>query len=75
MQVIALLLASGVGAGFGVTFELKGAFDDDVFSSETKKYLDRGNISTGILLAGTVFMAILLAFSSSRRSSNRGLFK
>ncbi|XP_057804900.1 CASP-like protein 4D1 [Salvia miltiorrhiza] len=71
-KVMALLLASGVGVGFGVTFEFKRAFE---FSSEAKKYLDRGNISTGILLAGTVFMALLLAFSSSRRSPNKGLFK
>ena len=73
-QVIALLLASGVGVGFGVTFELKRTFDD-AFSSEVKKYLDRGNISTGILLAGTVFMALLLAYSSTRRSATTGLFK
>ncbi|XP_047968903.1 CASP-like protein 4D1 [Salvia hispanica] len=73
-KVIALLLASGVGVGFGVTFELKRTFDD-AFSSEVKKYLDRGNISTGILLAGTVFMALLLAYSSTRRSATTGLFK
>ncbi|KAG6385999.1 hypothetical protein SASPL_154883 [Salvia splendens] len=73
-KVMALLLASGVGVGFGVTFELKRTFDD-AFSSEVKKYLDRGNISTGILLAGTVFMALLLAYSSTRRSATTGLFK
>ncbi|KAH6820721.1 hypothetical protein C2S53_003416 [Perilla frutescens var. hirtella] len=73
-KVMALLLASGVGVGFGVTFEFKRAFDS-VFSDEAKKYLNRANISTGILLAGTVFMALLLAFSSNRRSPKKGMFK
>ncbi|KAL8488522.1 hypothetical protein ACS0TY_024703 [Phlomoides rotata] len=78
-KVIALLLATGVGAGFGVTFELKRSFDDDDFDSKEKKYLDMANISTGLLLVGVFFMAVLLVFSSNRRRSSspkmKSLFK
>lgn len=73
MQVIALLLASGVGAGLGLTCELKRSFNA-VFSDEVKKYLNWGIISSLLLLAGVVFMALLLAFSSTRRSARKGLF-
>ncbi|KAI3455094.1 hypothetical protein Pfo_011757 [Paulownia fortunei] len=75
-KVMAFLLASGVGVGFGVTFELKRAFDE-VFSDKAKKFLDMGNISTGLLLVGFVFMAILTRFSSNRLSSSakKGFFK
>ncbi|KAI3455126.1 hypothetical protein Pfo_011789 [Paulownia fortunei] len=75
-KVMAFLLASGVGVGFGVTFELKRAFDE-VLSDKDKKFLDNGNISTGLLLVGFVFMALLTIVSSNRRSSSgkRGFFK
>lgn len=73
MQVIALLLASGVGVGLGLTCELKRSFDG-VFSDAVKKYINWGIISSSILLAGVVFMALLLAFSSSRRSARKGLY-
>ncbi|KAK6148003.1 hypothetical protein DH2020_018915 [Rehmannia glutinosa] len=68
-KVMAFLLASGVGVGFGVTFELKRAFDE-VFNDKAKKFLDMGNISTGLLLVGFVFMALLTILSSNRHSSS-----
>ncbi|KAG8379519.1 hypothetical protein BUALT_Bualt07G0097000 [Buddleja alternifolia] len=67
-KVMAFLLASGVGVGFGVTFELKRAFGD-LFDDKAKKFLNNGNISTGLLLVGFVFMALLSILSSNRRSS------
>ncbi|CAI9754045.1 unnamed protein product [Fraxinus pennsylvanica] len=68
-KVVAFLLATGVGVGFGVSFELKRG------SGDSKKFLNRGNISTGLLFVGFVYMAFLSIFSSIRFSSSKGFFK
>ncbi|KAL0355007.1 UNVERIFIED_CONTAM: CASP-like protein 4D1 [Sesamum radiatum] len=76
-KVMAFLLASGVGVGFGVSFELKRVLGD-VLSRKSKKFLDMGNISAGLLLVGFVSMALLCIISSNRRSSSspiKGFFK
>ncbi|KAK4436789.1 CASP-like protein 4D1 [Sesamum alatum] len=76
-KTMAFLLASGVGVGFGVSFEFKRLSGDDL-SSKSKKFLDMGNISTGLLLVGFVSMALLSIISSNRRSSSspiKGFFK
>lgn len=70
MQVMAFLLVSGVGVGFGVTFELKRAFDG-LFSDDDEKFLLMGNISTGLLLVGFIFMALLSIFTSFRHPKMR----
>ncbi|KAL3818501.1 hypothetical protein ACJIZ3_004406 [Penstemon smallii] len=72
-KMIAFLLASGVGFGFGVTFEFKKAFGD-FFSDKANQFLNKSLISTGLLLLGFVFMALLSIFSSippSTSSSNK----
>ncbi|KAL2555341.1 CASP-like protein 4D1 [Forsythia ovata] len=80
-KVIAFLLATGVGVGFGVSFEVKrliNQVDDgqDEVTSKANKFLNKGNISTGLLLAGFVCMAVLCIISSIRLSTaNRRLFK
>lgn len=63
-QVMGLLLASGVGAGFGLTFEAQ-AFGSDVI----KEFLYRAKVSTGMLLAGCVSMALLSILSSNRHTT------
>ncbi|KAK4395530.1 CASP-like protein 4D1 [Sesamum angolense] len=76
-KVMAFLLASGVGVGFGVSFELKRVLGD-VLGRKSKKFLDMGSISAGILLVGFVSMALLCIISSNRRSSSspiKGFFR
>ncbi|TMX04689.1 hypothetical protein EJD97_005771 [Solanum chilense] len=58
-KVIAFLLASGVGLGFGVSFEFK-----DIKRGET---IERGYITSGLLLAGFITMAILTILTSMNR--------
>ncbi|KAL6001054.1 hypothetical protein ACLOJK_006781 [Asimina triloba] len=89
-QIIALLLASGVGAGFAVTFEFKKLIRDFIASleslgvprleeSESKidKFLDRANIAVGLLLLASLLMAAQSIVSSLIRSapnSGKGFF-
>ena len=76
-------MASGVGVGFGVTFELKryldvvsvaavvlgaNAAEVDEERSKASDFLDRENIATGILLVGFVTMAITSILTSIMKS-------
>ncbi|KAH0687016.1 hypothetical protein KY284_017569 [Solanum tuberosum] len=60
-KVIAFLLASSVGLGFGVSFEFK-----DIKRGET---IERGYITSGLLLAGFITMAILTILTSMNRKA------
>ncbi|KAI6694258.1 hypothetical protein NL676_021968 [Syzygium grande] len=85
-KLISLILATGVGAGFAISFELKTfirdffdvlltfdiALDDD--KSKAIKFLNRGIISTGLLALGLVCMVIVSVLSSINRNSSRGGF-
>ncbi|XP_022886901.1 CASP-like protein 4D1 [Olea europaea var. sylvestris] len=80
-KIIAFLLATGVGVGFGVSCEIKraikqsGAVEDEE-TLKTNKFLDKGNISSGLLLGGFVCMAVLCILSSIRLSmTNRRFFR
>ncbi|CAL5445118.1 unnamed protein product [Camellia sinensis] len=81
-KIISFLLATGVGAGFAVTHELKRIiqpiFDDykglDEQESKTISFLNRGYIATGILFAGFICMAILSILSSINRNERKGFF-
>ncbi|KAG9151658.1 hypothetical protein Leryth_001968 [Lithospermum erythrorhizon] len=82
-KVVSMLLASGVGVGFGASFELKRTvdalfdlilflgipdFDVEGGRSKTKKFFDRGIFSTGMLLgAFTWMLALTLLFTSMAR--------
>nr|POF24440.1 hypothetical protein CFP56_10659 [Quercus suber] len=61
------LLASGVGAGFAVSSEFH--------RFEAVEFYDRGNIAAGVLLVGTVCMAVVSVLSSVDRTSSRGFFR
>ncbi|XP_068661239.1 CASP-like protein 4D1 [Aristolochia californica] len=76
-KVITLLLASGVGAGFGATVDFKKILDSVVdlledygqFStaesfSKLDKFLDVIHVSTGFLLIGCACMTVLSVISS-----------
>ncbi|XP_022867537.1 CASP-like protein 4D1 [Olea europaea var. sylvestris] len=65
-KVVAFLLATGVGVGFEMM---------RVSGGGSKKFYDRGNISTGLLFVGFIYMAFLSIFSSIRFSSKKGYFK
>ncbi|KAI7985960.1 CASP-like protein 4D1 [Camellia lanceoleosa] len=81
-KIISFLLATGVGAGFAVTHELKriiqsisddyGGLDEQ--ESKTISFLNRGYIATGILFAGFICMAILSILSSINRNERKGFF-
>ncbi|WCJ33689.1 CASP-like protein 4D1 [Euphorbia peplus] len=85
-KIVVLLMASGVGAGFAVSFELRKVvkqlaefFADvpgiDEEKSKNLKYLDKINIATALLLVACFSLALLSLFSSINRStSNRGFF-
>ncbi|CAL9206525.1 CASP-like protein 4D1 [Musa acuminata AAA Group] len=70
--VFSLLFASGVGAGFGITVDLKRYLDkafrgDDGESSDTNdidKALDLVHVSTGFVLVATVCMAFIILTST-----------
>ncbi|KAG9139877.1 hypothetical protein Leryth_015259, partial [Lithospermum erythrorhizon] len=81
-KIVSLVLASGVGVGFGASFELKRInnglfdliqligvpFDVDEGRSKTRKYLNRGILSTGLLLgAFTCMLALTILTSMARR--------
>lgn len=86
LQIVVLLLASGVGAGFAVSFELRkiakqlAEFFADIpgiQEEKTKdlKFLDKINIATALLLVACFCMALLSLFSSINRSTTtRGFF-
>lgn len=78
MQLISFLLATGAGAGFFVTYEflkfINASFDALVALGaegldETKTFLHRGYISTGLLFLGFICMAICSVLSSIARST------
>ncbi|XXG81735.1 hypothetical protein AAC387_Pa09g2307 [Persea americana] len=87
-KIISLLLGTGVGAGFAVTFELKkqipdfltlltllGAQGMDEVKSKLDKFFDRANIAIGILFLAFLCMVILSILSSINKAHNsRGLF-
>ncbi|XP_058106962.1 CASP-like protein 4D1 [Magnolia sinica] len=87
-KIIAFLLATGVGAGFAVSFEFKKLIRDFIDSferlgvpglteSESKldKFLDRANIATGLLFLAFLCMAALSVLSSLKRTpSSNGFF-
>ncbi|XP_065857582.1 CASP-like protein 4D1 [Euphorbia lathyris] len=85
-QIVVLLMASGVGAGFAVSLELRKIvkqlaefFADvpgiDVEKSNNLKFLDKVNISTALLLVACFCLALLSIFSSINRSTTtRGFF-
>ncbi|PSS26166.1 CASP-like protein [Actinidia chinensis var. chinensis] len=72
-KIMSFLLATGVGAGFAISFEFKRLLNGFANTS----LLDRGNLATGILLGGFVCMALLSILSSIGRNhtSNKGFFR
>lgn len=82
-QIIAYILASGVGAGFAVTFEYKKilpavlnllrllhATGLDEEKSKEDKFLDKGYIGTGVLFLGFICVAVQAVISSTSRNSS-----
>ncbi|KAF7822089.1 CASP-like protein 4D1 [Senna tora] len=83
-KVISLLLATGVGAGIGVSYEFKKLFEDafketgvpksDPFRSTVNKFYDRGIIASAILALAFLCMAIVSVISSLNRNRSKGIF-
>ncbi|TXG50942.1 hypothetical protein EZV62_023466 [Acer yangbiense] len=83
-KVVSLFLGTGVGAGFAVTFEFKdlsktladlGVAEVGEFKSKLDKFLDRGNIATGLLFVAFICMALLSVLSSiNKRTTTTGIF-
>uniref|UniRef100_A0A7N0U4X2 CASP-like protein n=1 Tax=Kalanchoe fedtschenkoi TaxID=63787 RepID=A0A7N0U4X2_KALFE len=75
-KVMSWFLATAVGAGFAVTYELKkllGGFLDSIGASDEEKskldeFLNRGYISTCVLAVGFLCLATLSVISSLNRS-------
>lgn len=74
-QVMAFLLASGVGVGFGVSIKLKNSIDESIdineenelrveFREKSNNFFEIGIIATGILLAGFNTMALITILNS-----------
>lgn len=61
-QLISYLLATGTGAGFGVTVDLKDANSGTV--SGLDKFYNKGNAASSILLLAFIFTAISSILSS-----------
>lgn len=62
MQFISLLLATGTGAGFGVTVDLKDQFGD--VTSSFDKFFNKGYAVSSMLLIAVLFTAVSSIFSS-----------
>lgn len=58
MQVISYVLATGVGAAFGATIDLKEA------SSGANKFFNKGSAAASLLLLAFLFTAASSVFSS-----------
>ncbi|KAL9683462.1 hypothetical protein QQ045_015284 [Rhodiola kirilowii] len=80
-KIMSWFLATAVGAGIAVTYELKkllgallGSPDDE--ESKLDEFLNRGYISTGVLAVAFFCLAILSVLSSLSRnpSSSKGFF-
>ncbi|KAJ4713592.1 CASP-like protein [Melia azedarach] len=73
-KIISFLLATGVGAGFAITFEFKKFLNADDLKSRVEKFLDRSYIATGLLLGAFVCMAVVSVISSINRKTSSGGF-
>ena len=62
MQFISLLLATGTGAGFGVTVDLKDQYG--AITSGYDKFFDKGYAVSSMLLIAVLFSAVSSIFSS-----------
>ncbi|KAF5750058.1 hypothetical protein HS088_TW03G00389 [Tripterygium wilfordii] len=82
-NIIAFLLAAGVGAGFAISFEFKRLLKEFIDSlkdlgipgidegkSKGEKFLDKANLSTALLLLGFLCMTMLSVYSSIQRSNS-----
>ncbi|KAF9623422.1 hypothetical protein IFM89_003006 [Coptis chinensis] len=74
-QIVAYILATAVGAGFAVTFEFKKLVKEIM----GEKFLDKGNIATGVLFLGFLCVAAQVLISAMSRNSpppptRRGFF-
>ncbi|GAA0164040.1 hypothetical protein LIER_39708 [Lithospermum erythrorhizon] len=82
-KIVSMLLATGVGVGFGASAELKRlvdgiyvliqllkipGFDVDEWRSNTNKFLNQGILSTGLLLGAFTCMLALTILTSKARS-------
>ncbi|CAM8881989.1 unnamed protein product [Rhodiola kirilowii] len=81
-QVAVLLLATCVGAGFGVTFEFQRLLEvfikssavttmasvDDREKLALEKFLDKGNTSCALVLLGLVCMVLVIVFSKEAQT-------
>ncbi|KAL8102987.1 CASP-like protein PIMP1 [Apium graveolens] len=61
-KFISLLLATGTGAGFGVTVDLKDQFGD--VTSSFDKFFNKGYAVSSMLLIAVLFTAVSSIFSS-----------
>ncbi|RWW81777.1 hypothetical protein BHE74_00009819 [Ensete ventricosum] len=72
LQVFSLLFATGVGAGFGITVDVKrqldkafrGEYADSYLANDIDKALDLVHVSTGFVLVATVCMAFIILTST-----------
>ncbi|XP_072992633.1 CASP-like protein 4D1 [Typha latifolia] len=78
-MVVSLFLMSGVGAGFGITVDMKARYNKffrslfgdydtpeiDRLQSDTNKFFDVAYVSTGFLLIATLCMVIIMFISVS----------
>ncbi|WRX18682.1 hypothetical protein QQP08_011169 [Theobroma cacao] len=83
-KVMAFLLATGVGAGFLVTVELKEFLGDlfkefgaDLKDSPFESFFNKGYLAVSLLAGAFLCMAVLSVFSSLQRTtiSGRGFFR
>ncbi|KAK6249860.1 hypothetical protein SCA6_003865 [Theobroma cacao] len=83
-KVMAFLLATGVGAGFLVTVELKeflgdlfNEFGADLKDSPFESFFNKGYLAVSLLAGAFLCMAVLSVFSSLQRTtiSGRGFFR
>ncbi|XP_057443459.1 CASP-like protein 4D1 [Lotus japonicus] len=83
-KVISLLLATGIGAGFAVSYEFKKFFDSifdaagfakhDPTRSTNDKFYNRSIIASAVLSVACLAMAVVSVISSINRSKSKGIF-
>ena len=85
LQVISVLLATGVGVGIAVSFEFKKFFDDlfdavgvskkDPTRTANDKFFNRGIIASAVLSIALLAMFVVSVISSINRGRSRGGFR
>uniref|UniRef100_A0A0D3HMX4 CASP-like protein n=1 Tax=Oryza barthii TaxID=65489 RepID=A0A0D3HMX4_9ORYZ len=62
-QVFALVVATGAGAGFGLTYDAKSAFGGSKLQGEVARFFNMAYAAAGLMLLAAAAMALIIMLS------------